>query len=43
VGQDGILPPIGNRRVSNSEFINGPIINRTQVTNLPHKDANVPV
>ncbi len=36
VGQDGILRPIGNRPVSNSEFIDGPIANRPQVTNLPY-------
>ena len=36
VGQDGILRPIGNRPINNSEFINGPITNRPQVNNLSH-------
>ncbi len=38
VGQDGILRPIGNRPVNEFGIIYGPINNRPQVTNLPHKN-----
>jgi len=37
VGQDGILRPIDNPPVTEFGIIYGPINNRPQVTNLPHK------
>ena len=37
MGQVGNLRPIGIRPLNNSEFIYGPITNRPQITNLPHK------
>ena len=36
VGQDGILPRIGNPPGVGSGITYGPIANRPQVTNLPH-------
>ena len=40
VGRVVNMRPIGNRRVSDSEFIYGPIANRPQINNLPHEITN---
>jgi len=39
VGQDGILRPIGNRPAAWEGLPYGPIINRPQITNLPHTES----